>query len=48
MAEGNNLVGVDIGSSSIKVCHLKDGRKGLELVRLGFAELPPQTIVDGQ
>jgi type IV pilus assembly protein PilM len=47
MAEGNNLVGVDIGSSSIKVCHLKDGRKGLELTRLGFAELPPQTIVDG-
>jgi type IV pilus assembly protein PilM len=47
MAEGNNLVGVDIGSSSIKVCQLKDGRKGLELVRLGFAELPPQTIVDG-
>src|SRR6266576_3186706 len=47
MAEGNNVVGVDIGSSSIKVCHLKDGRKGLELMRLGFAELPPQTIVDG-
>src|SRR5882724_113267 len=47
MAEGNNLVGVDIGSSSIKVCQLKDGRKGLELMRLGFAELPAQTIVDG-
>src|SRR5438477_9628897 len=47
MAEGNNLVGVDIGSSSIKVCQLKDGRKGLELIRLGFADLPPQTIVDG-
>jgi type IV pilus assembly protein PilM len=47
MAEGNNLVGVDIGSSSIKVCQLRDGRKGLELVRLGFASLPPQTIVDG-
>jgi type IV pilus assembly protein PilM len=47
MAVGNNLVGVDIGSSSIKVCQLKDGRKGLELMRLGFAELPPQTIVDG-
>jgi type IV pilus assembly protein PilM len=47
MAEGNNLVGVDIGSSSIKVCQLKDGRKGLELIRLGYAPLPPQTIVDG-
>ena len=47
MAEGSNLVGVDIGSSSIKVCQLRDGRKGLELVRLGFAQLPTQTIVDG-
>jgi type IV pilus assembly protein PilM len=47
MGEGNNLVGVDIGSSSIKVCQLKDSRKGLELIRLGFADLPPQTIVDG-
>ncbi|HKQ68605.1 MAG TPA: type IV pilus assembly protein PilM [Polyangiaceae bacterium] len=47
MAEGKNLVGVDIGSSSIKVCLLRDGRKGLELVRVGFASLPPQTIVDG-
>src|SRR5215470_17558120 len=47
MAEGNNLVGVDIGSSSIKVCQLKDGSRGPELVRLGFAPLPPQTIVDG-
>ena len=47
MAEGKNLVGVDIGSSSIKVCQLKESRKGLELVRLGYAPLPPQTIVDG-
>jgi type IV pilus assembly protein PilM len=47
MAEGSNLVGVDIGSSSIKVCQLKESRKGLELVRLGFAQLPSQTIVDG-
>src|SRR3954447_3444389 len=47
MAEGKHLVGVDIGSSSIKVCQLREGRKGLELVRLGFAPLPPQTIVDG-
>ncbi len=47
MAEGSNLVGVDIGSSSIKVCQLRESRKGLELVRLGFAQLPAQTIVDG-
>lgn len=47
MSEGNNLVGVDIGSSSIKVAQLKESRKGYGLVRLGYAPLPPQAIVDG-
>ena len=36
MREGKNLVGVDIGTTSIKVCQLKAGRKGLELVRFGY------------
>lgn len=48
MSEGNNLVGVDIGSSSIKVAQLRETRKGHQLIRLAYAELPPQTIVDGQ
>jgi type IV pilus assembly protein PilM len=47
MSEGHNLVGVDIGSSSIKVAQLKESRKGYGLVRLGYAPLPPQAIVDG-
>jgi type IV pilus assembly protein PilM len=47
MAEGKNLVGVDIGTSSIKVCQLKESRKGYGLVRLGYVPLPAQTIVDG-
>ena len=47
MSEGKNLVGVDIGSSSIKVAQLKEGRKGYGLVRAGYAPLPPQSIVDG-
>lgn len=47
MAEGKNLVGVDIGSSSIKVCQLREGRRGNELIRLGYDPLPAQTIVDG-
>ena len=48
MAEGKNLVGVDIGTSSIKVCQVKESREGLgTLQRLGYAPLPPQTIVDG-
>lgn len=48
MSEGKNLVGVDIGSSSIKVCEIKEKRKeARELVRFGYHPLPPQTIVDG-
>jgi type IV pilus assembly protein PilM len=47
MGEGNNLVGVDIGSSSIKICQVKESRKGRSLSKLAFAPLPPQTIVDG-
>ena len=48
MGEGKNLVGIDIGTSSIKVCQLKESRRGSGLVRVGYAELAPQTIVDGQ
>ena len=47
MAEGKNLVGVDIGSSSIKVCEIREGRKGYTLQTVAFGSLPPQTIVDG-
>ncbi len=48
MGEGKNLVGVDIGSSSIKVCQIKESRRGFGLVRFGFAQLAASTIVDGQ
>src|ERR1700722_4118516 len=47
MAEGKNLVGVDVGASSIKVVQLKGARKGVSVARYGYAELPPQTIIDG-
>jgi type IV pilus assembly protein PilM len=47
-SEGKNLVGVDIGTTSIKVCEIREDRKGARtLVRFGFHPLPPQTIVDG-
>jgi type IV pilus assembly protein PilM len=46
--EGKNLVGVDIGTTSIKVCQLKQTRKGYELCAFGYAPLRPQVIVDGQ
>ncbi len=48
MREGKNLIGVDIGSSSIKVCQVRETRKAYTLVSFGYAELPPQAIVDGQ
>jgi type IV pilus assembly protein PilM len=48
MREGKNLIGVDIGSSSIKVCQLRETRKAYTLVNFGYAPLPPQAIVDGQ
>jgi type IV pilus assembly protein PilM len=48
MAEGKNLIGVDIGSSSIKVCQIKETRKAYSLVNFAYAPLPPQAIVDGQ
>src|SRR5882672_9573588 len=44
MAEGKNLVGVDIGTSSVKVCQVKETRRGFALQRFGYAPLPPQTI----
>ena len=47
MSEGKSLVGVDIGSSSIKVCQLRESRKGYGLLRIGFVPLPAQSIVDG-
>src|SRR5215831_8057588 len=47
MAEGKNLVGVDIGASSIKVVQLRETRKKLQVARWGWAPLPPQTIIDG-
>ncbi|WP_437671358.1 type IV pilus assembly protein PilM [Sorangium sp. So ce131] len=47
MSEGRNLVGVDIGSSAIKIAQIKESRKGYGLVRLGYAPLAPQAIVDG-
>lgn len=43
----SDLVGLDIGTSSIKAIQLKRAGKGFDLVHLGMAPLPPETIVDG-
>ncbi len=42
-----NAVALDIGSSSIKVAQMNQTRRGWEIIRLGYAELPPEAIVDG-
>ncbi len=41
------LVGLDIGSSSIKAVELKKTRNGYELVNLGLDSLSPDTVVEG-
>lgn len=43
-----NLVGLDIGSSSIKAVELQKKGNSLQLVNLGFENLQPDTVVDGQ
>ena len=43
-----NLVGLDIGSSSVKAVELGRKGAGLQLLNLGFENLQTDTIVDGQ
>ena len=43
-----NLVGLDIGSSSVKAVELSRKGSNLQLLNLGFENLQTDTIVDGQ
>jgi type IV pilus assembly protein PilM len=45
--EGKNLVGVDIGTSAVKVIQVRESRRGVHLMKFGLEPLPPQSIVDG-
>jgi type IV pilus assembly protein PilM len=47
MARGKNVVGLDIGSSAVKVIQIKESKRGLQLLSFGMAPLPPEAIVDG-
>lgn len=47
MAKGKLALGLDIGSSSVKMVLLKETRRGYELQHFGIAPLPPEAIVDG-
>lgn len=42
-----SVVGLDIGSSAVKVCELKKTRRGLLLTAGGIEPLAPDTVVDG-
>jgi type IV pilus assembly protein PilM len=41
-----DIVGIDIGSSSVKLVQLREAKGGYHLVSLGMALLPPEAIVD--
>ena len=50
LSKGKKLVGLDIGSSSVKIVELTPTPKGLyqyQLVKLGMERLVPEAIVDG-
>src|SRR6266481_3284227 len=43
-----SMVGVDIGSSSVKAVELQGKNGDFELVSLGYESLEPDSVVDGQ
>src|SRR6266568_443308 len=47
MAKSKLAVGLDIGSSSVKLVQLREKKGGYVLQAFGSARLPPETIVDG-
>lgn len=47
MARGRNCVGLDIGSNAVKLCVVKQSKKGMRLQAFDYEALPPETIVDG-
>ena len=48
MAKSKLALGLDIGSSSVKLVHLKEGKRGYTLLTWGEAPLPPEAVVDNQ
>jgi len=43
-----SVAGLDVGSSSVKVVELDGKMNSLNLVNMGFENLPDETVVDGQ
>jgi type IV pilus assembly protein PilM len=47
MAKGRPVIGLDIGSNTIKVIQLRETKRGYALQNFGMATLPPEAIIDG-
>jgi len=47
LTKKKEVIGLDIGSSSIKLVDLKEGKNGYKLQNLAISPLPPEAIVDG-
>ncbi len=47
LGKKKNVIGLDIGSSSIKLVELSEGKTGYRLQSLGISPIPPEAIVDG-
>src|SRR4030043_2421737 len=42
-----DVIGLDIGSNSVKLVELKEDKHGYKLQNLAISSLPPEAIVDG-
>ena len=47
LGKSKQVIGMDIGSSSIKIVELKQSGKELEVTRVGVEPLAPEIVVDG-
>jgi type IV pilus assembly protein PilM len=47
LGKSKSLIGLDIGSSSVKAVELKKAKDGYELVSFGMEPLSQDTVVDG-
>lgn len=47
LGKSKSIVGLDIGSSSVKAVELAVKPKGIDLLHMGVAKLPPEAIVQG-
>ena len=47
LLKSKEVVGVDVGTSAVKIVELKETSKGFQLENFAVGAIPPQAIVDG-